>query len=138
VSYQTAAAALRTLAASIDGIKAAVHGMPASAHNLPLAILEPDNGERSQAGQVTVNTYRVALSVVVAMQGMSHPDNQIAAFIDSVPNAIDDNPTLTSTCNVARVVSWTTGYLEFGDPAVNTRRVTFSVEIRLKHAYQGG
>lgn len=136
MSYAAAAAALRTTVAGVSGIKKAITGQPSTAHNLPLAFLEADSGDRSQAGQVTVNTYRIGLSVLVPFQDNVLSEDALAPFINSVPAAIDANATLTSTANVAWVSSWTADYYTIGE--VMTRRVRFVVEIRDKGAYRSG
>lgn len=136
MSYSAAAAALRTTLAGVSGIRKAITGQPSTAQNLPLAFLEADSGDRTQAGQVTVNTYRIGVSVLVPFQDNTSSEDAIAPFINSVPAAIDANATLTSTANVAWVSSWQADYFTIGE--VLTRRVRFIVEIRDKGSWQGG
>lgn len=136
MTYSAAAAALRTTAAGVSGIRKAISGQPSTAQNMPLAFTEADSGDRTQAGQLTVNTYRIGLSVLVPFQDNTSSEDAIAPFINSVAAAVDANPTLSGACNLAWVSSWQADYYTIGE--IVTRRVRFIVEIRDKGRYQGG
>lgn len=127
-------AALKTVMAGVDGIRAAIIGQPGTLHNLPLAFLEVDTGERTYAAQVRANVARVRVSVCVARQGNTVAENELIAFIDRVPTAIDTATALQSAelNTVFRVTSWIADYFAFGDPEILTRRVVFTVEMTRK------
>jgi len=139
VSYVTAAAGLRTALVGLrtaGGLRAVLKGQPGTGHALPLAFLEADNGIRSIAGQLTVNTYRIRVSVLVAFQDNVLAEDALEPWINDLPAAIDADATLGGAVNIAQVVDWTADYFDIGE--VKTRRAFFTVEIKDKSAYRGG
>lgn len=126
--------ALRTL----PTLKKVQNGAPSSAQNMPLAYIEFDTLERSTAGQLTSNKYRVLVTVVVPFQDNILAEDQIAPFVNSVPAAIDADATLDGRVHLARVPTAqsgrTVGYLEIA--GVLCRAVSFTVDVLEKQAYR--
>lgn len=130
MSYATAAAALKPLVAAVTGIRFVQHGRPMVVDNPPLVFLEPDNGDRTYAAQMVGAVYRVRVVVVVSRQGQTLAEDQIAPFINSLPIAIDADPTLGGAVTWAKVTSWITSYPEYTEKP--TRSLEFICEITEK------
>lgn len=138
VSYTACIASLKTTLGAVSGVRKVLNGRPTAAQNWPLVYLWADRGERAapMGSQVTVNTYYVTATLCVPFQDNYVAEDGIGAYLNSIPAAIDANPTLTSACNVAYVVDWRGDVREIGE--VQCRVVDFTVLIRDKSTYQGG
>lgn len=131
MSYVTAIAALRTRLATVSGIKVVVNGLPSSAHNLPLIFLEADNGTHRVEHQVAVNVYRVTATVCVNWQGNHLAEDELAPYINSVPVALETDPTLGGVVNGANAMEWRAsgpdGYPVIAD--VKCRAVVWTIQV---------
>jgi hypothetical protein len=134
MSFVTASANLKTTLATVTGIRKVLNGFPTSPQNLPLCYIEAGSGERSQAGQLTANTYRIIATVCVSWQENALAEDQIAPFIDRVPDAIDADPTLGDAVNLARVEAWRTDVRAIAE--TQCRVVDFTIWVRDKKTYQ--
>lgn len=135
MSYSTAVAALKTTVAAVTGIKLVKNGRPLVTDALPLVYLEADNGDRNIAGQIVANTYRIRIGLVVSRQGQTLAEDEIGPFINSLPAAIDQNPTLSGAVNFARVTSWITSYPDWTEK--ESRSIEFVCEVLEKGSYRG-
>ncbi len=143
MSYVTAAAGLKAVLLTLrteGGLRAVLKGAPTSPQALPLAFMEADSGTRMIAGQLTVNTYRVRVSVLVPFQDNVLAEDALEPWINSLPAAIDANATFTGAVKSAQVTDWTAGYMTFdsGDKEIKTRRIEFTVSILEKTNYKTG
>jgi len=102
--------------------------------------MEADSGTRANVGQLTVNTYRVRVSVLVAFQDNVLAEDALEPWINDLPAAIDADATFASAVNSAQVTDWTAGFMTFdsGDKEIKTRRIEFIVQILEKTPYKGG
>lgn len=127
---------LKPLLATVTGIRTVLEGQPGTVHNPPLIFLELGQGERATQGQQTRNLSRIEASVVIDRQGNTVAERDLMAYINSVPAAVDANPTLTGTANLARVAEWIPDYFTIGEK--EHRRVRFIIEIIQKAQYGSG
>lgn len=130
MSYATAVAALKTTVAAVTGLKIALSGKPLVIDNPPLVFLEATDGDRVYNAQQVEAVYRVRVVIIVSRQGQTLAENEIAPFINSLPIAIDANPTLGGAVTWAKVTSWLTGYPDYTEKA--TRSLEFICEIKDK------
>ncbi len=139
MSYVAAAAGLKTVLIGLrtaGGLRAVIKGEPGTAHALPLAFMEADSGTRSIAGQLTINTYRTRVSVLVAFQDNVLAEDALEPWVNDLSAAIDADATLGGAVNLAQVVDWVADHYDIGE--VKTRRLFFIVQMMEKSAYRGG
>jgi hypothetical protein len=134
MTYAGAIAGIKTAIAGVTGIKKVINGLPTSPQNLPLCYLEASSGERSQAGQLTANKYRVIATVCVPWQDNTLAEDQIAPFINTVPAAIDANPALSGAVNLAKVTEWRTDVRAIAE--TQCRVIDFTIEVLDKAPYR--
>ena len=100
-----------------------------------------DSFTRSQAGQVTVMTYRINCRVCVRWQDNQQAEADLAALINPVCAAIDADPKLGGrvVSGYARVDDAQAEYVDIGGTgAINYRVCNVFITVLEKGAYQGG
>lgn len=129
MSYTEAITYLHTRLATVTALKKVLNGIPTTAHNLPLAFTEAADGTRLRGAQVTGNEYFIDISVLVEFQDNVLAEDQIAPFINSVPDAIETRRD-RAALNGVQVVEWVADYYVIGDKT--TRRVRFRTKVTEK------
>lgn len=133
MTYALAIAAIKTTVGTVPGIKRVVNGFPLAAQNLPLCYLEASSGARNNVGQLVSNHYQVLAVVCVIWQDSMFAEDQIAPFINTLPAAIDANPTLGGAVSLVQVISWRTDVRAIAD--VQVRAVEFTIDVLDKKPY---
>lgn len=134
MSIDVAEDRVKAILFTVTGMKYVMLGYPTSNQNPPLCYIEADSGERTQAGQLTSNTYRIIATVCVSRHDNTLAEKEIAKFIDALPDAVDADPTLGGAVNLARVDAWRTGNRPIGE--MDARVCDFTIWVREKKSYQ--
>lgn len=113
MSWAAEEAQLRAILAEVDGVATVLQGEPTdAAHAFPLAYVRFLSYQRTPRGQVM--QYRAAVYVCIAIndQSISNAEAALAPFVNSIPAALDAQPTLNNTAIFAQVLDGSSGYID--------------------------
>lgn len=141
MSYVDAIAGLKGAVETVDGLNLVLDYEPTSFQRLPAVYLLLDSFSRSQAGQVTVMRYRVLCRLCVRWQDNEKAEWELIPFVNSIPAAIDQDPTLGGAitrgfASVAEDANAIAGFVRIGGTMY--RSLDVYVDIVDKGAYQSG
>lgn len=105
-TYANIISGLHTVLAGVTGIDVVLNYAPTAVHDTPLIYTILDSAEISRGAQVTTRKFRIMHRLVVPWQDNEQAEIQIMPFVDSIPAAIDADPTLGGviTSGMAQIV----------------------------------
>ena len=141
MSYSAAIAGLATAVRGVPGLHSVLDYEPIAFHEVPAVYLLLDSFSRTQAGQVTVMRYRVLCRVCIAWQDNEGAERELIPFVNSIPAAIDADPTLggaitRGAAQVAEDANAIAGFVRIGGTMY--RSLDIYVDIIDKAAFQSG
>lgn len=95
-----------------------------------------DRFERDSRGQKTAMTYYTMHTLAVRWQDNEQAERQLRAFINSVPAAIDADPTLSNRCNIAQITGGRADFAVVG--GITYRVIDFESKVLEKAEWQSG
>lgn len=98
---------LHDVFAGVSGLDVVLDYAPTAVHETPMLYSILDSVEVSKGGQMTTRKFRILHRLLVPWQDNEQAELQIMPFVDSIPDALDANPTLNGTI--------TSGYAQITD-----------------------
>jgi len=140
MSYTAVVAGLVERFVTVSGLDAnkVLDYEPTSIQDTPTLYMILDEATRTQNGQVTAFTYRVRARLCIKWQDNQYAEQELAAYINSIPAAIDADPQLGHriTAGMAQVVELIGEYISIG--GVLYRVMNYFIEVKDKGGWQSG
>jgi hypothetical protein len=93
-TYAEVVAGMHERLATVTGIKACLTYEPTEVQQPPIIYSLLDTFERRQETQLTVMRYRILHRLVIATASVAKAEEQLAAYVNVIPAAIDADPQL--------------------------------------------